>query len=90
VGINALVLFMFSQVQDTELGLVVKHVKILVFDVIVDQLCLNFFLAMGIRAELSIRAFRYGIGPMGAETFAVVLGVVLFLDWRMCLKTNIS
>lgn len=36
MGINTLVLFVFSQVQDTKLCLVVKHVKILILDVVVD------------------------------------------------------
>lgn len=36
VGIHTLVLLMFSQVQYTELSLVVKHVKVFVLNVVVD------------------------------------------------------
>ena len=36
VSIHTFVFFVFSQVKNTEFSLVVKHVKVFVFDVIVD------------------------------------------------------
>ena len=55
MGIYTLVLLMLSQVQDTKLSLVVKHVKVLVLNVIVDQFGLNFLFAMGIGTEIFVR-----------------------------------
>ena len=57
MGIYALIFFVFGQVEDTELSFVVKHVKIFIFNVIMDQLCLNFLLTMSISAELPVWAF---------------------------------
>ena len=53
--IHTLVLLMFGQVQNTELSLVVKHVKVFVLDVVVDQFGLDLLLAMGVCAEFFVR-----------------------------------
>ena len=55
MGIHTLVLLMLSQVQDTKLSLVVKHVKVLVLNVIVDQFGLDFLFTMGVGTEIFVR-----------------------------------
>jgi hypothetical protein len=47
----------FSEVKNAEFSLVVKHVKVFVFDVIVDQFGLEFLFAMGVGTKLFVRAF---------------------------------
>jgi hypothetical protein len=56
VGIYAFVFLMLGKIQDTELGLVVKHVKILIFNVVMDKFSLNLLLAVSIGAEVSVWA----------------------------------
>jgi hypothetical protein len=57
VSIHTFVLFVFSEVKNAEFSLVVKHVKVFVFDVIVDQFGLEFLFAMGVGTKLFVRAF---------------------------------
>lgn len=81
MSVYALVLLMFSQVQYTKFSLIVKHVKIFIFNVIVDKFGLDLLLTVRICTEISVWTFRERVGPVGAETFTVALNVVLFLDW---------
>ena len=57
VSIHTFVFFVFSEVKNAKFSLVVKHVKVFVFDVIVDQFGLEFLFAMGVGTKLFVRAF---------------------------------
>lgn len=59
MSVYALVFLVLSQVQNTELSLVVEHVEILILNVVVDQFGEDLLLAVSIRAELSVWALGY-------------------------------
>ncbi len=57
VCIYTFVLFVFGKVQYAEFSLVVKHVKVFVFDIIVDQFGLKLLFAMSVGTKLLVRTF---------------------------------
>lgn len=90
MSIDTFVFFVLGQIEDTEFSLVVKHVEILVFNVVVNKFGLNLFLTVSVCAKLSVGTLRDWVWPMGAETLAIVLGMVLFLHRGVALCTVIS
>ena len=59
MSVYALVFLVLSQVQNTELSLVVEHIEILILNVVVDQFGEDLLLAVSIGAELSVWALGY-------------------------------
>lgn len=59
MSVYALVFLVLSQVQNTELSLVVEHVEVLILNVVVDQFGEDLLLAVSIGAELSVGALGY-------------------------------
>lgn len=59
MGVDALGLVVLRQVERAELGFVVKQVEVFVFAVVVNELCLDLLLAMGERAEISVRTLSH-------------------------------
>lgn len=90
MSVYALVFFVLSQVQNTELSLVVEHVKVLILNVVVDQFGEDLLLAVSICAELSVWALGNRVWPVCAKTFPVILRMILFFNRRMCIQTVVS
>lgn len=88
--IYTLIFFMFSQVKDTKLCFVIKHVKVLILKIVMNQFGLDLFLTMSICTELFIWTFRDRIWPMCTKTFTIILWMILFLDWWMSLCTLVT
>ena len=90
VGVYTLWRIVFSQVKRTELSFIVKHVKILVFSIIVDESWQNFFFGMCIGTKITIGAFVNGVWIVKAEIFFIFLIAIVFLDKGMSIDTIFS
>ena len=90
MSVYALVFLVLSQVQNTELSLVVEHVEVLILNVVVDQFGEDLLLAVSIGAELSVWALGNRVGPVCAKAFPVILRMILFFNRRMCIQTVVS
>lgn len=71
--IDALGLIVLSQIEGAELRLVVKHVKIVILCVVVDQRRQDLLFTVGVRAEISIRTVGCAMRVVRAELFLVLL-----------------
>jgi hypothetical protein len=80
VSIYALGRLMLGEVEGAELCFVVKHVKIFIFGVVVDQISQYFFFIMSERTKISIGALLDGVGVMEAEILFVFHLMVVLLD----------
>lgn len=78
--IYTLGLIMFGQIEGTELSLIVKHVKIVILSVVVDQRRQDLLLTVGIGAEISIGTVGCAMRVMRAKLFLVLLQTVMLLN----------
>ena len=71
---------MLGEVKGAELCFVVKHVKIFIFSVVVDQISQYFFLIVSERTKISIGALLDSVGVVEAEILLVFHLMVMLLD----------
>ena len=90
MSINAFIFLMFCKIKDTELSFIIEHIKVLIFNIIMNKFRQYLLFTMCIGTKLSIRTVWYWIRPMCAETFSIRLRVILFFYRRMTIHTIIS
>ena len=90
MSIDAFILLMFGKIKNTELGLIVEHIKILILEIVMDEFALNFLLTMCIRTKVFISALIKSMWPMSAKAFPIRLNMILFFNRWMTICTVIT
>ena len=90
MSIDTLWRVMFCEIERTEFSFIIKHVKILVFSIIMDEGGQNFLLGVCIGTKISIGTLIDRVGIVKTEIFFVFLIAIVFLDKGMSIDTVFS
>ena len=88
--IYTLIFFVFCQIKNTEFRFIIKHIKVLILKIVVNQFGLYLLLTVSVGTKLFVRTLRDRIRPMCTKTFSIILWVVLLFNWWMSLCTLVA
>lgn len=90
MSVNALRFIMLSQIEWAELSFIVKHIEILIFLIIVDQISLNFLFRVSKWAVIPIRTCLNAVGEMTAKPFLIAILTIELFNTRVRFSAGIS